>query len=452
MIPQRIGRYEISCELGRGSTGIVYRGIDPALGRPVAIKTLQYEKLADCANAASTVLRFRNEARAIARLQHPGVVAVYDFGEDGLRSWIAMEYVEGRNLDDILAANPLLGEERALAIMDQLLDALGCVHRHGICHRDVKPANVMVTPTEQVKLTDFGVARLRDSGLTQVSLVIGTPGCMAPEQLTGGAVDHRADLFACGVLLYRLLAGRRPFNGNPAAVMHQILHEQPVPLSEASGGGVDRRYDGWTLRALAKGADQRYSSADEMREALRAAAGLARRAPVAAMDQTVVHDTGRSHGVASVPPGLTPPAWSTEELGEFERALARQIGPLGRVILRRTVGHCTCREDLCDALARQIADTRGRQAFMDQMHHDEAARRGAADHVDVDDPSSLTDAFRTAAQQLLTRRLGPVARVLVRRAADEASGSRPAFIRLLSAELPGAQRSAFQDELTALLD
>ena len=146
MLPQRIGRYDVSAELGRGATSIVYKGVDPASGRVVAIKTLKRND-ADVdgdADADAILLRFRHEARTIGRLHHPGVVAVDEFGEDGLHSWIAMEYVEGSNLDEVLLRSPLLGQDRALAVMDDLLDALGCVHREGICHRDVKDRKSVV--------------------------------------------------------------------------------------------------------------------------------------------------------------------------------------------------------------------------------------------------------------------------------------------------------------------
>ena len=293
MLPLRIGRYDVSAELGRGATSIVYKGVDPATGRVVAIKTLQRSGADGDGDAEAILLRFRNEARTVGRLRHPGVVAVDEFGEDGLHSWIAMEYVEGRNLDEILLRSPLLGHERAVALMDELLDALGCVHGQGVCHRDLKPANIMVTSEGRVKLTDFGVARLRDLGLTRVSTIIGTPAFMAPEQFTGGALDHRADLFGCGVLLFLLLSGRRPFSGPPAAVMHQILHEEAPSLSEAAGGMVGRAYDDVVSRALAKRADERFSSAEEMRDALRAAALRAAESTLATVVKTVVQTTVR---------------------------------------------------------------------------------------------------------------------------------------------------------------
>jgi eukaryotic-like serine/threonine-protein kinase len=360
MLPHRIGRYDVSAELGRGSTSIVYKGVDPVDQRVVAIKTLQRSGADGDAEAASILLRFRNEARAIGSLRHPGVVAVDEFGEDGLHSWIAMEYVEGSNLDELLQRCPLLGQERTLAIMDQLLDVLGCVHRQGICHRDLKPANIMVTPAGRVKLTDFGVARLRDLGLTRVSSIIGTPAFMAPEQFTGGALDHRADLFACGVLLFLLLGGRRPFFGAPAAVMHQILHEDPPLLSTASGGQVGRAYDGVISRALAKRADERFSSADEMRTALRAAAAQAAESTLATMIGTVVQDA--RHPRESMPAGdESTPACSADERVLVERAPARPLDTMVRVVPREPHG----RAALVDALALYAPDADGRRALFD---------------------------------------------------------------------------------------
>ena len=439
MLPHRIGRYDVAAELGRGATSIVYKGVDPADGRVVAIKTLQRSGVDGDADADAILLRFRNEARAIGRLRHPGVVAVDEFGEDGLHSWIAMEYVEGSTLDEVLLRSPLPGQERAVAIMDELLDALGCVHREGICHRDVKPANILVTSAGRVKLTDFGVARLRDLGLTRVSsAVVGTPAFMAPEQFTGGALDHRADLFACGVLLYLMLSGRRPFTGAPAAVMHQILNEEPALLSEAAGGVLGRAYDGVVARALAKRAGERFASADEMRAALRAAASRAAEATRLMMDKTVLQDAGRTSWgtLAGVP---SAPACSDEELASIERALAaHHAAPTARVVLD-------------EAHARVDAF-----ALYEPVSGETATCLDTSFRADADDDrgpgAALPPAVCIAAQQLLSRRLGPVAGLLVKRAADAASGSPPAFIANLLADLPGPQRDALRVELEALLE
>jgi serine/threonine-protein kinase len=440
MLPLRIGRYDVSAELGRGSTSIVYKGIDPANRRVVAIKTLQRSSADNDEEADSILLRFRNEARAIGRLSHPGVVGVDEFGEDGLHSWIAMEYVEGRSLDDVLLRDPLPGQERAMAIMDELLDALGCVHHAGIWHRDLKPANIMVTAAGRVKLTDFGVARLRDLGLTRVSSIIGTPAFMAPEQFTGGPLDHRADLFACGVLLFLLLSGRRPFTGAPAAVMHQILHEQPPLLSEASGGGVGRAYDEVISRALAKRADARFSTADEMRGALRAAASRAAESTLATLVGTLVQEAARPGG--SVPAcDTTTPHCSPDDRIRGETALAHPAEPMAHVVVRKANGHAA----LVDALALYAPDAAGRTALSD------SPSQGAADGASATRNPVLPPAVFDAAQQLLARRLGPVAGLLVKRAADSAGGSHSAFVTNLLAATPDPHRATLHAELDALL-
>jgi len=249
-IPERIGKYTISAVLGRGSMGTVYKGFDPHIHRPVAIKTIHRELLGDSGAADSVAARFRNEAKAVGRIQHPGVVAIYDFGEDGDVTFIAMEFVDGRTLDDILAVPQMLSEANVLAVMDQLLEALSVAHAQGVWHRDIKPANLIVTRQGQVKLTDFGIARLEDANLTQVSSMIGTPAYMAPEQFIGQGIDHRADLFACGVLLYRMLTGRRAFTGATQEVMYKILNEHPPAPGHLAivAVGLERSWHQWGAR------------------------------------------------------------------------------------------------------------------------------------------------------------------------------------------------------------
>jgi len=436
MLPRRIGRYDITAELGRGSTGVVYQGVDPVDGRRVAIKTLQRNG-ADAEGDAQEILqRFRDESRIVGRLGHPGVVAVDDFGEDGVHGWIAMAFVEGRALADVLRDTPLPGPERALAIVDELLDALACVHREGICHRDVQPGNILLTPAGRVKLTDFGVARLRDLGLTRVSTLVASPAFMAPEQFTGGAVDHRADLFACGALLYLLLAGRPPFSGTPAAVMQQILREDPPPLVQA-GPAVDAV----VARALAKRPEDRFASADALRDALRAAARAtpdAVEAPLATMVGTVVGTLVQD--ADSVLGHL-----STEQRAAFERARAHRLDPMAGVVLR----DAPAQAQRVDAFALYVPDAGSCHAIADIPHR--AASDGTAATAEPVSEQTLSRQACTVAQPLLARRVGPVASVMVRRAADASGGSLRAFIDGLVAGAPGPQQAALRAELEAAL-
>ena len=435
MLPQRIGRYDITAELGRGSTSIVYQGVDPVDGRVVAIKTLQRNGADSDGDPDEILQRFRDDARVVGRLGHPGVVAVDEFGEDGLHGWIAMAYVEGSTLDELLQRTPRLDQERALAIVDELLDALGCVHRAGVCHRDVKPANILLTPAGRVKLTDLGVARLRDLGLTRVSSIIGTAAFMAPEQFTGGAVDHRADLFACGALLYLLLSGRRPFSGAPAVVMHQILHAAPPPL-----GAANPAFDDVVARALAKCPDDRFASADEMREALRAAALQATESPlatvVATMVGTLVQD---ADGVLG---HLTP-----EQRAAFEHARAHRLDPMAGVVLR----DAPAQAQRVDAFALYVPDAGSCHAIADVPPRESSDDTSAEVPAPVTGAQPLSSEACAAAQQLLARRIGPVASVIVRRAVDAAGGSAQAFVAQLVAGVPVGQRAALRVELEAVL-
>jgi eukaryotic-like serine/threonine-protein kinase len=272
------GRYQVGELLGYGGMAEVHRGRDLRLGRDVAIKMLR----ADLARDDNFQLRFKREAQNSASLNHPAIVAVYDTGEELGPSgetlpYIVMEFVNGRTLKEVLAAEGRLMPRRALEITADICAALEFSHRHGIIHRDVKPGNVMLTQTGQVKVMDFGIARALASGastMTQTSAVIGTAQYLSPEQARGEAVDARSDVYATGCVLYELLTGHPPFVGdNPVSVAYQHVREDPLPPSE-SNRDVPPDVDAVVLKALAKNRMNRYQSAGEMRaDLLRAAAG-----------------------------------------------------------------------------------------------------------------------------------------------------------------------------------
>ena len=199
----RLGKYEITEVLGKGAMGIVYKAFDPNIRRTVAIKTIRKE-LIDDDHAGQMIARFRNEAQAAGRLSHPGIVAVYDYGEDDALSYIAMEYVQGNPLREYFNRKTQFAERDIVSIMVQLLDALAYSHEQGVVHRDIKPANLIVMTNGKLKVADFGIARIDSSSLTQIGSVMGTPGYMAPEQYAGDSIDWRADIFSAGVVLYPL--------------------------------------------------------------------------------------------------------------------------------------------------------------------------------------------------------------------------------------------------------
>lgn len=264
---QKLGKYELRGEIGRGAMGTVYAAWDPVLDRRIAIKTARLSDQAD-STAEESVARFRQEARLAGQLTHPGIVGIYDYGEtDGL-AFIVMEFVEGETLKQVLDQREPIGLDRALDIMSQMLLALSHCHRHGIVHRDLKPSNLLISRDGRVKLTDFGVARTGSSDLTLSGAVIGTPAYMSPEQFTAKRpADVRTDIYASGVICYELLTGRRPFEGDFAAIMQQVLFEQPVPPSHRAPS-VPPALDEAVLRALAKTPDERFPSADAFAAAL----------------------------------------------------------------------------------------------------------------------------------------------------------------------------------------
>lgn len=276
--PARFGKYEIVATLGQGAMGVVYKAFDPGIQRTVAIKTVRKELLADGADGPMMLARFRNEARAAGRLSHPGIVAVYDYGDDAELAYLAMEFVQGSSLREYFDAGTRFGEPEAVSIMAQLLEALQHAHEQGVWHRDVKPANLIITDAGRLKITDFGIAKIDSSHLTQTGLVMGSPGYMAPEQFAGGAIDWRADLFAAGVVMYELLTGARAFTGTTAQVAYRICHETPPAPSAVEPGRGWERYDAVVMRALAKDPDARFPTAEAFRAAILAAHG----APAAA--------------------------------------------------------------------------------------------------------------------------------------------------------------------------
>ncbi|MEO8024404.1 protein kinase [Polaromonas sp.] len=272
----KLGRYDIIRVLGKGAMGLVYEARDPNLDRRVAIKTIKVENLSEEA-AAEYEARFRTEARSAARLQHPNIVSVYDSDRHGDMAFLVMEFIQGEDLKHHLDAGRRYSLEQSLGMVRDLLSALDYAHRQSIVHRDVKPANLLIEADGRVKLTDFGVARIQDSGeatRTQGSMV-GTLKYMSPEQVQGVPIDARADLFAVGVVLYQLLTGKRPFDGDTDfAIIQQIVGHVPAAPSTFNTL-LPQSIDAVMARALAKKRDARFATAQEFSQALLEASGQA---------------------------------------------------------------------------------------------------------------------------------------------------------------------------------
>jgi len=269
LIPEKIGKYEIQEMLGKGGVGIVYKAFDPSIARSVAIKAITRDSLAT-AELKHVIDRFRHEAQAVGRLVHPRIVQIYDYGEDEQVAYIVMELVNGKTLHQHLAQEARYEIREVGEIIRQVLDGIGYAHVQGVVHRDIKPSNILINNDGRIKISDFGIARLDSSDLTQVGEVLGTPHYMAPEQFLGSGIDKPADLFSIGVIAYELLAGRKPFMGTTAAVMQQVLNERPADPSRLNPR-LSPLTDRVLQKALAKKSEERFQSAQEFAEAFKEA-------------------------------------------------------------------------------------------------------------------------------------------------------------------------------------
>lgn len=264
----KAGRYQIISELGRGSMGVVYQGFDPVIGRTVAVKTMLTEGLTP-AEFEDFKARFQREAQAAGVLTHPNIVTVYDFGEDEGILFLAMEFLEGKSLQDLVEAQTVLPVETIVPMYEQVCSALDHAHAHKVIHRDIKPANIMILDSGLVKVTDFGIAKMMSMGMTQAGQILGTPNYMSPEQVKGRQIDGRSDIFALGVVLYELVTGEKPFGGqNITTVIYKIINENPIPPRELDAT-IHPGLSYVIQKALAKNPDERYQVCRELAEDLK---------------------------------------------------------------------------------------------------------------------------------------------------------------------------------------
>jgi serine/threonine-protein kinase len=268
MEPAQLGRYVIQSELGRGAMGVVYKATDSVLERTVAVKTVNITLEREFAEKYEQ--RFYQEARAAGGLNHPNIVTIHDVGKAGEVVFMAMEYIEGVELRTLIGEGRALRVAPAVSIAAQVAEGLAYAHQRGVVHRDIKPANIMVVANGPVKITDFGIARMRGSGdLTQTGTLLGSPKYMSPEQVIGKRADQRSDIFSLGVILYEMLCGTAPFNGeNVTALMYQIVNFVP-PAPSSINPGVPQVLDFIVAKMLAKPLEQRYQDAAELARDLR---------------------------------------------------------------------------------------------------------------------------------------------------------------------------------------
>jgi len=473
----RLGKYRVTEVLGEGAMGIVYRAFDPDIRRQVALKTMRALGDGDGVSGVSPADRFRNEARAAGRLQHPGIVAVYDFGRDAGVDFIAMEYVRGHTLSRYLAqaaAGQLdIDDNDVQSIIGQLLDALHHAHEQGVWHRDVKPSNLIITQDGKVKVSDFGIARIESAELTLAASAIGTPLYMAPEQFQGRAIDRRVDLYATGVVLYQMLTKRTPFSGAAESLMYKAVHEAPMLPSRLPGLAHLQPYDEVLARALAKQPEQRYADAVQFRDALVAVAGRMHAAAVSNATVTALLPPRPATAAADRGTGSSAPShFDAAVLAQAEASLVRHVGPLAQVLVRRAARECHDLPALYARLAEQVTDPVARSAFVNQAAlvlagtgTGSAARSAVRSAVQPPTAGSTTGPATArqsqasaapsavmveAAQRLLAHHVGPIAAVLVKKALA-AAPQREAFIQRLAAAVDDpAARLRLTDELKRL--
>ncbi len=498
--PERLGKYQITGVLGEGAMGVVYRGFDPDIRRIVALKTIR-KQMGEGDDAAQSAARFRNEAQAAGRLLHPGIVGVYDFGESdtygGRVAYIAMEYVEGHTLSQYLSQKVRFSEADVASLATQLLDALSHAHENGVWHRDIKPSNVIMTKAGRIKIADFGIARTDNTGLTMANSVLGTPMYMAPEQFMGRPIDHRVDVYGAGVVLYQLVAGRAPFIGPHEALMYKVVNEVPPPPSTLEGALPGGRFDAVVATALAKDPRERFANASAFRDAVAQALGqpapsaVSRDAVYALASLSEYAPTERIVSPFGAPfvnqgqTGLSPPTnttgappthWDPSVLAQVESQLARHVGPLAAVLVRRAAKECHDLPSLQMRLAEQITSPQAREAFLGAASKSGGTggtggsgagtgitSLGGATSLRPGPPTTfgqgggtfagnhtpVTDAVLEQAVKLLSAHLGPIARVVVKRSAERVRQREP-FYALLAEAAPEPVRAKLLADLRAI--
>jgi serine/threonine-protein kinase len=343
-LPAAFGRYRPVEQLGAGAMGRVYRAIDPLIDRTVAVKVINTEQTAP-EDREEFLQRFRVEVRAAAQCVHPTIVNVYDFVDDPTAPYIVMEYVPGSTLSALLRRAP---EEREAALpallrtVLEVLEGLGVAHAAGVVHRDIKPGNIMVTPRRAVKITDFGIARLGDTSMTMVGGMVGSPGYMAPEQVLGQGVDHRADLFATAAMLYEMLFGRTPFGGGGlTATLQRLAGPEPAELHHLSDTAMGRVL----ARGLAKEAARRFDSAPDFGAALRQAL----------QEDPSAEATRIQPRAAPPPPPPSPFQVQPAQAARIAQELAFFVGPIAPVMVRKAAAQARDLPDLVERICAQLA-------------------------------------------------------------------------------------------------
>jgi eukaryotic-like serine/threonine-protein kinase len=417
-LPQRIGRYRVINVLGSGAMGMVYLAHDEMIGRQVAIKTI-HQHLLHGENSEEWLARFRREVRAAGRSLHPNIVTIFEYGEQNGVPYIVMEYVQGRDLYSHLKERKLMPLPNALAIMVQVLQALSYAHMAGVVHRDIKPGNIILLADGQVKVTDFGIAKVDAAdGMTQVGMALGTPSYMSPEQCEGQEADLRSDLFSVGMVLFELLAGVRPFSRRVAG---ELLDESPRRVTQLNPE-LPVEFDALFDKALAKRPSDRFQDAHEFIAALEGLKSVA-----LVINNQCLTTIRVAQDQVSKPLSSALPHWNPDLLEQAAKRLVVYLGPVAKVLVRNAALQANSPAELIQQLMAAIPNESDRLAFQRQM---QAGQDGiftglanakiaisASNSQMSGSLGSFDQAFLEAVRCDLAVYLGPIAKVLVKQAA-----------------------------------
>lgn len=363
-LPQRISKYEIKCLLGSGAMGIVYKGYDNQIERSVAIKVL-HDHLREGENGKDLETRFVQEAKAAARCLHPNIVTIFDFGSDG-SPYIVMEYVKGIELRAHLKSDTFIALHSATDITIQILKALGHAHGKGVVHRDIKPANIILLENGNIKVSDFGVARLDTSNLTSTGFMVGTPNYMSPEGLLGQQVDARSDLYSVGVLFFELLSRNRPSR-------EKSLDESLDSLSQVSHLSPQNILSIKPIlrRALQHNPDDRYQSVEEFIKDLQSIDDMdLTLATVAYFPRPDNYDVNAPVAVSN----YSSSQWSDEFLSSLEHSLVQYVGPMAKLLVRKSSRSTNSIDELVANLTHYIPNENERSQFIKTMRRSDISQ------------------------------------------------------------------------------
>lgn len=408
-----IGKYRIDGVLGEGAMGLVYAGMDPDIERPVAIKTI-HQHLLDAVGSQEWLDRFAREARAAGRVIHPNLVTIFDFLQENNVPYIVMERIRSTTLEDRQFGEGNMALEEVHAIMSQILAGLNCIHAAGIVHRDLKPANVMLTDEGGVKLTDFGIARLTSMDATGAGM-IGTPSYMAPEQLMGGEVDARADIYAAGVVLYEMLTGRKPYKGGGIEALFGALRDSRISPPSEFVKTLSPDLDHVVLQAMSIEPDNRFHDANAMRVALAGVLPTADSTGLINMTPVATRPSTRGSVSTSMVDRL-----SSQTFLAVEKQLTASLGPMGRVIVRRAAERSSSAKELIEIVLGEFSDAGERSEVKAAI---ESVIEADASQL-VPKTAATSNLSEAAVQTVLAQlkiHLGPIAKVLVARAAADAT-------------------------------